>query len=267
MSKRVLILNSYTLTDRPALEQLRVRSFLDGLADGGYRAGVNLGIEVLDSNDLAELENRLTSALSQPPDLIHAVGTPNALLAAKRSGDIPIVYYGAHPEQVAAVECSGPNIRGVKLTLPFTSNYKSYRFLRKLLPEARRVYVPFFEHTVFCTEPMRKKHRQFRSGAAGSPWVPMGSEFIGYRSLAALNDIVGLEYRELVYRDAQDLEAALQCVDPRGAVLIPYNDSVYCAGAPHLLAQFGLTARIPLIWNNNPEATHIGALADRKSVV
>lgn len=261
MTKRVLILNSYTLTGRPALEQLRLRSFLSGLADRGYRLGVNIEIEVLDSNDLAELEDRLVAALRCRPDLIHAVGTPNALLAAKWSGDVPIVYYGAHPEQVAAAECSSPKMRGVKLTLPFTSNYKNYRFLRKLLPEARCVYVPFFEHTVFCTEPIRQKHRQFRRGARGSPWVPMDSEFIGYRSLAALNDIIGLEYKELVYWDAQDLEAALQTVDPRGAVLMPYNDSVYCAGVPHMLTRFGVEAGVPLIWNNNPEATHIGALA------
>jgi ABC-type uncharacterized transport system substrate-binding protein len=261
MNKRVLILNSYTLTGRPAREQLRVRSFLDSLANRGYRAGVNLEVGLIDSNDLAELEDRLIATLREPPDLIHAVGTPNALLALEHSGEIPIVYYGAHPEQVAAVECSNPRMRGVKLTLPFTSNYKNYRFLRKLLPGARRVYVPFFEHTVFCPEAMRQKHREFRRCAGGSRWVPMRSEFVGYRSLAALNDIVGLEYWELVYPDAQDLNAALESIDPPGAVLMAYNDSVYCAGAPRLLVGFGLKAGVPVIWNNNPEATQIGALA------
>ncbi|MGA2074867.1 MAG: hypothetical protein ABSH52_15325 [Terriglobia bacterium] len=261
MSKRILILNSYTLTQRPAGDQARVCSFLAGLTEGGYRVDYNLDVEVIDSNDLAQLEDQLVRALGNSPDLIHAVGTPNAILAVRLAGSIPIVYYGAHPEGVGVPECSAENLRGVRLTLPFTSNYKSYRFIRKLLPTVRRVYVPFYEHTVFCPESMRQKHNRFRERTASSPWIPMDSEFIGYRSLAGLNYIVGLDYRELVYHDAEDLEAALGMVDPCQAMLMPYNDSVYCCDAPRLLIRFAIEAGIPLIWNNNPEATHIGALA------
>ena len=261
MSKRLLVLNSYTLTQRPARDQERVRYFLAGLAEGGYRAGYNLDLEILDSNDFTELEHRLAAALTNVPDLIHAVGTPNAILAARLAGSVPIGYYGAHPEGVGVRECSGDNIRGVMLTLPFTSNYKSYRFIRKLLPAARHVYVPFYEGTIFCPEQMRQKHRRFRQYSGAERWIPMDSELIGYRSLAALNYIVGLEYRELVYQDIADLAAGLRMIDPHQAVLMPYNDSAYCCGAPGLLIQFSVEAGIPLIWNNNPEATQIGALA------
>ena len=260
-ARRVLILNSYTLTQRCAEEQVRVRYFIAGLAQSGYRRGENLEIEILDSNDLEELEAQLCLALADPPDLIHAVGTPNAIVAAKWAGEIPIVYYGAHPEQVGTAECSGENLCGVTLTLPFTSDYKRYRFVRRFLPRVRRIYVPFYEGTVFCPPAMAEKHRRFRRAAIGSPWVPMDSELVGYRSLAGLNYIVGLDYRELVYRDAEDLRAALAAVEPEGALLMPYNDSVYCRDAPGLLCRFAIEARLPLIWNNNPEATRIGALA------
>jgi len=121
--------------------------------------------------------------------------------------------------------------------------------------------VPFYENTVFCPAAMKERHRGFRREQPGSPWIAGDSPWIGYRSLAGLHYIVGLEYRELVYRDLADLEAALAHIDPQDALVMPYNDSVYCAGAPELLTGWARTAGLPLIWNNNPEATRIGAMA------
>ncbi len=260
--KRILILNSYTLTDRRAEEQVRVRAFLAGLAERGWKVGRDVDVEILDSNDLAELERLLVASMAaRPPDVIHAVGTPNAVLAAERAGRTPIVYYGAHPERAGAAACARENIRGVVLTLPFTSSYKRYRFVRKLVPAVRTVYVPFYAGTVFCPEAMREKHERFRRATQRSPWIPGGSELIGYRTLACLHEIVGLEYRELVYRDSSGLEQALTCVDPSRALLMAYNDTVYCPGAPRVLARFCREARMPFLWNNNPEATRIGAVA------
>jgi hypothetical protein len=172
-----------------------------------------------------------------------------------------VIYYGAHPEGVGEAELAHDHVRGVRLTLPFTSNYKSYRFLRRLVPEVERVWVPFYEGTVFCPEAMRERHREYRRSHPGSPWIAGDSEWIGYKSLAGLHYIIGLEYRELVYRDLDHLEAALEHIDPDRALLMPYNDSVYCAGAPRLLTGFAADAGLPLVWNNNPEATRIGALA------
>jgi ABC-type uncharacterized transport system substrate-binding protein len=257
---RVLILNSYTLTGRRPEEQVRIRSFLEGLARGGYRAGENVEVEILDSNDLGELAELLRDALARPAGVIHAVGTPNAILAAGQAGGIPIVYYGAHPEGAGWESCSRSNLCGMSLALPFTAHYKSFRFLRKLVPEAERLWVPFFAGTLFCSAAMHDKHRSFRDGG-GPRWVPMGSPHVGYRSLAGLAEIIGLDYRELVYRDAGDLAAGLAEMDREGAVLMSYNDGVYCAGAPALLAAFSRDTGVPLVWNNNPEATRIGALA------
>lgn len=258
---RVLILNSYTLTGKRPEEQLRISSFLEGLADGGYRNGENVEVEILDSNDLGELAELLRAALAERVDVIHAVGTPNAILAAEQAGGIPIVYYGAHPEGAGWEDCNRQNLCGLALALPFTAHYKSFRFLRKLVPEAERLWVPFFAGTVFCSAAMRDRHRRFRAAGGGSRWVPMGSEHVGYRSLSGLSDIIGLDYRELVYQDADDLAGGLAEVDPRRSVLMSYNDNVYCSGVPALLAGFSRDTGVPLVWNNNPEATQIGALA------
>lgn len=260
-TKRVLILNSYTLTTKPPEQQVRVRYFMKGLAEGGYRLGENLNVDIVDSNELQVIESRLTEALDNPPDLIHAVGTPNAILALKQAGDLPIVYYGAHPEQVGESDCARDNLCGVILTLPFTANYKNFRFLRKFLPQIKRVYVPFYEGTVFCPPAMRDKHRRFRSTTQGSPWIPMDSELIGYRSLAGLCDIIGLDYRELVFPDALDLSKALSAIEPEDALLMSYNDNAYCRDAARVMTDFSVESRMPLIWNNNAEATQIGALA------
>jgi ABC-type uncharacterized transport system substrate-binding protein len=259
---RLLILNSYTLTGRRPEEQVRVRAFLQGLEEEGFRAGGDLQLTILDFNDLTKLERQLDAALAlETPHVIHAVGTPNAILAVRRGGGIPVIYYGAHPEGAGEIELAHDHVRGVRLTLPFTSSYKSYRFLRRLMPKVQRVWVPFYEGTVFCSEAMKERHRAYRHAYAGSPWIAGESEWIGYKSLAGLHHIIGLEYRELVYRDLDDLEAAFDHIERERALLMPYNDSVYCAGAPHLLTGFAAAAELPLIWNNNPEATRIGALA------
>lgn len=258
---RALILNSYTLTGRRPEEQVRIRSFLEGMASGGFRAGEDVEVETLDSNDLGELAELLRAALARPADIIHAVGTPNAILAAEQTSDIPIVYYGAHPEGAGWKDCCRRNLCGLSLALPFTAHYKSFRFLRKLVPNAERIWVPFFAGTVFCSATMRDKHRRFRVANVGSPWVPMSSEHIGYRSLAGLCEIIGLDYREMVYEDLDDLADGLGAVDLQRSVVMSYNDNVYCAGVPALLAGFSGDTGVPLVWNNNPEATQIGALA------
>jgi ABC-type uncharacterized transport system substrate-binding protein len=231
------------------------------MADGGFQAGENLDLEILDSNDIGLLESSLIKALDAPTDLIHAVGTPNALIAAGHASTIPIVYYGAHPEHAGESECRTDNICGVVLTLPFTSTYKNFRFIRKLIPGVNKVYVPFYEGTVFCSSEMKKKHRHFRTSAHGSPWIPMDSPLVGYRTLAALCSIIDLEYNELVYHDEEDLVQSLGAIECRNAVLMPFNDSVYCGRAPSILSQFGIEMEVPLVWNNNAEATQIGALA------
>jgi ABC-type uncharacterized transport system substrate-binding protein len=259
--RRVLILNSYSLTPRPAIEHVRIRSFIEGLELGGFRSGHDVEIEIIDSNRLEELDRGTREATARGLDLIHAVGTPNAIVAAHASRGIPIVYYGAHPEGAGEAACREAGVVGMVLTLPFTQSYRRFRFIRSLVPNLRRVWVPFYEGTVFCRPEMNKRHRAHRDRNPGSPWIEGTSDFIGYRSLAGLCFIIDVEYREMVYRDLADLRAGLAELDPDGALLMPYNDNVYCEGAPKTLIDFGVERGVPLLWNNNPEATQLGALA------
>lgn len=260
-AKRVLILNSYSLTDRNPDDHDRIRAFLDGLAEGGYQAGRHVNVDIMDSNDLVELAARTREAVQQPTHVIHAVGTPNAIVAARCGGGVPVVYYGAHPEGAGEAACRQPGVTGMVLTLPFTQNYKRFRFVRTLFPNVTRVWVPFYEGTVFCRPEMKSNHRRHRASGAPSAWVSGESSLVGYRSLAALCYIVGLEYRELVYTGLDDLVDGIEQIHADGALIMPYNDSVYLAGAPLTLTSLAIERRIPLLWNNNTEATRIGAVA------
>ena len=260
-AKRILVLNSYSLTGQPPGESVRICSFLEGLERGGYRPGRDVEVDIVDSNNLSELEEQTREAVQRPIDLIHAVGTPNAIVATRCGGGVPVVYYGAHPEGAGEAACRDGGVVGMVLTLPFTQHYKRFRFIRTLFPGVTRVWVPFYEGTVFCQPEMKLNHRRHRSTDAGSRWIAGGSALVGYKSLAALCYIIGVEYRECVYSDLTDLALGLDEIDIDGALLMPYNDSVYLEGAPAMLTGSAIARGIPLLWNNNTEATRIGAVA------
>jgi putative ABC transport system substrate-binding protein len=259
--KKIIILNSYTLSNKEASGQVRIKSFFEGLREEGYINGDNLGVEIVDSNDLDVIETSLRKSLERGAHLIHAIGSPNCAISAKLTSTIPIVYYGAHPEGVGTEECHKQNTCGITLTLPFTAGYKNFRFIKKLIPPIQSVYVPFYENTLFCHEQMKKNYETLRDRYNNKSWLPMDSEFIGYRSLAGLCYIIGIKYHEFLYRDTGELTYVLDSIEGDGSVIMPYNDSVYCKDAPKLMIDASLERRIPLLWNNNPEATQLGALA------
>ena len=88
-AKRILVLNSYSLTGQPPGESVRICSFLEGLERGGYRPGRDVEVDIVDSNNLSELEEQTREAVQRPIDLIHAVGTPNAIVATRCGGGVP----------------------------------------------------------------------------------------------------------------------------------------------------------------------------------
>jgi putative tryptophan/tyrosine transport system substrate-binding protein len=259
--KRIIVLNSYTLSGRDAFDMVRVKYFFDGLKEEGYIKGNNLEVDLIDSNDLNVIEEELGKNLHRHTDLIHAVGSPNAALAAKITSTIPIVYYGAHPEGVGIEECQKPNTCGMTLSLPFTSHYKNFRFIKKIIPSIQRVYVPFYQNTLFCHQQMKTNYDVLRNRYNNKSWLPMDSEYIGYKSLAGLCYIIGIQYFEFLYRDIHELNYVLNLMEREGSVIMPYNDSVYCKDAPKTMIETSLEKRIPLLWNNNPEAIELGALA------
>lgn len=261
--KKIVIINSYRLTNEVSLNDLvRIRSFFHGLSEEGYTKDKDYRVNIIDSNDLNEIESLLADIIeTEAPDLIHAIGTPNAAIAGKLTKNIPIVYYGAHPQDSGKKECRQENICGMVLSLPFTSSYKKFRFIRKLFPKVKNIYVPYYEGTIFCHNDLKEKHNKLRKINNGSRWADMNSDFIGYNALSGLCYIIGLNYFEHVYKNTDELRNALEMINPHEAALMPYNDTVYCKDAAETLMEISLAKKIPLLWNNNPQATRIGGVA------
>jgi ABC-type uncharacterized transport system substrate-binding protein len=258
--RRIAVLNSYNLPQVEGRETLRVRTFLSGLAAGGWHEGRDFELTLVDLEDRAAMEAEVRRLVAVGVDLIHAIGTPNAVAAACATGEVPIVYYGAHPEGIADAVLSAANVTGRIFALPLTSGYKSFRFLRRLLPRVRVVWVPFFEGTVFVREAMRDLHRAARDRAGRRVWLAGSDGNVGFHTLAGLAYVIGIEYRELVFADAAELERGLAEIDPDEGALMPYNELFHCAGALEVVCRRSAALRLPVVWNNNAQVAALGLL-------
>ena len=265
--RRIAVLNSYNLPPVFGRDTLRIRGFVERLAAAGLREGRDFELIVVDEEErdaMAEAARRLAVDVNAGGvDLFYAIGTPNAVAAADATSEIPIVYFGAHPEGIADTTCAAPNVTGKIFALPFTGSYKNFRIVRTLLPRIRRVWVPFFEGTVFVRPEMRELHRRAAERAGRRVWLSGrdGTESqIGFKTLAGLGYVVDLEYRELVYTDVAELDAALDEVDPRDGLVMPYNENFHCPGAVERLLEAGRQG-LPMIWNNNAQIATRGILA------
>lgn len=260
--KRVVILNSYYLAEGDPFEFDRVKYFVRGLLEEAGEA-YEFQFRIVNTNSLEEFRRYFRdNDVVRDADLVHAVGTPNAALAASYLDKTPIVYYGAHPEGVGENETGGANVCRFRLTLPFTSNHRKFRFIKKLLPRLKRLYVPFYRNTIFFTGDMKVRHDSYRKSHGGrAEWIPGESPHVAYHSLAGLCYIIGIEYREADYASEDELKRLLARVEKESAAVMPYNDTVYCDGAVKALLEFSGKGKTPLVWNNNPEATRVGALA------
>lgn len=261
--RRVAILNSYNLPGRSGRQTRRVQEFVQALAGEGWQEGRDVEVVLLDSEDPRRNGADAGRLAAEGLDLIHAVGTPNAVAAitALPGSEIPIVYYGAHPEGIGDRACGSAHVTGEILALPFTSNYKRFRLLRRFLPAVTRVWTPFYEETVFVRPRMREIHAAARDRAGRRVWLRGEDGEVGFQTLAGLAYVIDVRYRELVYSDAAELEQALAEADPRDGVLMPYNESFHCPGALEVLLRVSRERRIPLVWNNNAQVTTIGALS------
>lgn len=259
--RRIAILNSYNLPGVAGRETLRVRNFLAGLAAAGWHEGSDFELVLVDEEDRARMQAEARRLAAGGVDLFHAVGTPNAVAAARASSTIPVVYYGAHPEGVADEVCGAPNVTGRIFALPFTASYKNFRFVRRFLPRVEVVWTPFFEGTVFVRPEMRELHRAAREDAGRRVWLSGSEGAVGFRTLAGLAYIIGVEYRELVFADASELERALLEIDPAAGVLMPYNESFHCPGAVDAILRRSRERGLPVIWNNNAQIAARGVLA------
>ncbi len=260
--RTVAILNSYNLPGRSGRQTRRVQEFVQALSEEGWEEGRNLNVVLVDCEDPRETHETAGRLAAEGVDLFHAVGTPNAVAVITAiGGEIPVVYYGAHPEGIGDDACRSANVTGEILALPFTSSYKRFRLLRRFLPRVTRVWTPFYEETVFVRPRMREIHRAARDRAGRRVWLRGEEEEVGFQTLAGISYVIDVRYRELVYSGADELERALDEADANDGVIMPYNESFHCPGALETLLRVSRERRIPLIWNNNTQVTTIGALS------
>lgn len=260
--RRIVVVNSYNLPRvASGRETLRVQAFVEALAEAGFEEGSDYELVLVDHEEPEATAAAVRRLVAEGVDLLHAIGTPNTVAAATATREVPIVYYGAHPEGIAEEVCAADNLTGRVFALPFTSSYKNFRFLRRFLPHVRTVWTPFYEGTVFVRPGMRTLHRAARNGSGRPRWLSGADGEVGFRTLAGLGYIIGVEYRELVFASAEELGRALAEVDPADGVLMPYNESFHCPGAVETIFEVSRERGLPVIWNNNAQVAVEGVLS------
>jgi ABC-type uncharacterized transport system substrate-binding protein len=259
---RIALLNSYNIpAGSSGRQSLRVQGFLGALAAQGWIEGRDFDFDLLDIEERPAMRAEVGRVVAEGVDLIHAFGAPNGMIAAAATSEVPIIYCGAHPEGLGEAELGAANVTGRILALPFTSSYKNFRFLRRLLPRARSVCTAFFEDTLYVPEPMRELHRAACRQAGRRVWLSARDGQVGYRTLAGLGEIIGVEYRELVFAEAGELAAAIADLDPATCVFMNYNELLHCPGACDVVLDAAAAMRLPAIFNNNAQAVSLGFLA------
>lgn len=259
---RVAVLNSYNIPPgKPGRESKRIQNFLQAMASRGWIEGRDFDFVLLDIEERPAMHAAAREVVKEGVDVMAAFGTPNGVAAAEATSEIPIVYCGAHPEGIGHDTLGAPHITGKIMALPFTSSYKNFRFVRTFLPHVKSICTAFFENTVFVTPRMREIHRQARDRAGRRVWLSGNEEPIGFRTLAGLGQIVGIEYRELVFSDADELDRAIQEIDPKTSAFMNYNELLHCPGAFDVVLKRSAEMGFPTIFNNNAQAVTQGLLA------
>jgi putative ABC transport system substrate-binding protein len=259
---RVAILNSYNIPPGKAgRESMRVQEFLKALAARGWIEGHDFDFVLLDIEERPAMHAAVRGLVAEGVDLIQAFGTPNGVAAAEATSDVPIVYVGAHPEGIGEETLGAPNVTGKVLGLPFTASYKNFRFVRRFLPHVTTVWTAFFEDTVFVRPAMRDLHAAARARAGRRVWLSSLDGPVGFRTLAGLGDIIGIEYKELVFSNPEELDSGLQEIDPRSGAFMNYNELLHCPGAFGVVLSRTAEMSVPTIFNNNAQAVTLGLLA------
>ncbi len=258
----VALLNSYNIPPgKPGRESMRVQGFLEALAARGWVEERDFDFTLLDIEERPAMEAAVRKLVADGVDLIHAYGTPNGVAAAEATSEVPILYCGAHPEGIAEITLGAPNVTGKVFALPFTSSYKNFRFLRRFLPHVETVWTVFFEETVFVRPEMRELHRAARDRAGKRVWLSGKEGPVGFRTLAGLGDIVGIEYKELLFSDPDELARGMEEIDPRTGAFMNYNELLHCPGAFETVLKKSAERGIPTIFNNNAQSVAEGLLA------
>jgi len=201
-------------------------------------------------------------------DDVHLVicpGTDSALRYVQSGATIPMLYFGAHPENNGLQELDLPHVAGVRLNLPLVWSFKdSFSLLTELVPGLQRIYFTINLASEFAFPNARALYRDFRQ-KSDSFWIDDASSHIGYRSWAFLADRAGLRYHEGPFASADELRAGLAAADLQDAAIVGLNDTVLNEDATEALLRFCEERSVPLFWVNNPAIVERVGIADFSS--
>lgn len=270
-SYRVLVLSSYiydAADANPYAKMGRRNRWFRGFVTALTRAGS--GLREIDVSfvqtprEEAELA-ALTAGLSPPQaHLVICPGTDSALRVARHLKHLPMIYFGAHPENNGMEILLQPNVTGVRLNLPLLWTLENFRLLKALVPRLRRLYFPLNTRSAFGFDNVRQCYRAHAAEGSGF-WIPGRSGWIGYRSLAFMAQMENVDYFEGPYQSAQELAVGLDASADEDAIYVGFNDSVLDDAATAELLSFVKRKRALLCWVNNPGIVEHAGLADFSS--
>lgn len=192
-------------------------------------------------------------------------GTDSAIRLAEVNDRIPMIYFGAHPENNGLELVNQANVTGIRLNLPLIWSYAdNFALLKEVMPNLERVYFALNLDSEFAFPNVRVIYNAFKRKHTGF-WIEGHSPHIGYRSVTFLAERAGLRYFEGPYGALEELNQGLREADLRNAVLVGFNDTVLNEGATDLLLKFSDAHEVPLVWVNNPAIIERFGVADFSS--
>ncbi|MFL6650366.1 MAG: ABC transporter substrate-binding protein [Sulfurifustaceae bacterium] len=192
-------------------------------------------------------------------------GTDSAIRLAAVNDRIPMLYFGAHPENNGLELLNQENVAGIRLNLPLIWSYTdNFALLKEVMPSLERVYFALNLGSEFAFPNVKVIYQSFKRKQTGF-WIEGQSPYIGYRSVAFLAERAGVRYFEGPYGPLEELNQGLREADLRNAVLVGFNDTVLNEGATDLLLKFSDAHKVPLVWVNNPSIIERFGVADFSS--
>jgi ABC-type uncharacterized transport system substrate-binding protein len=193
-------------------------------------------------------------------------GTDSAIRLAEVNDRIPMLYFGAHPENNGLeLLLTRSNVAGIRLNLPLIWSYEdNFALLKEIIPSLERIYFALNLNSEFAFPNVRMIYRNFKETQTGF-WIPGESPWSGYRSVAFLAQRAGLRYFEGPFGTVDELSGALEETDLQNAALVGFNDTVLNKDATDVLLRFCERRGAPLFWVNNPSVIERFGVADFSS--
>jgi len=219
----------------PTIDRAR-EGFLKGLADEGFKDGVNVKIDYKDAQgDFLTIQTIVQGFVSKKVDLIVPLTTPCLQAAVGKVKKIPVVFTAIYDPYIAGAAKSAeehpPNITGVASSPPVN---ETIELAQKLFPNVKRMGVTW-STSELCAESALKIARKV-----------CGEE--------------GIELAEVTVASSNEVLQAAQALAQKGI------DVFYAVGDNTVLTSFDAIVkvskeqRIPIIMND-PEFVERGALA------